>query len=551
MTKPWLKQYPTSVPHDINPDTISSIVDLFENSVKKFKNKVAFRNMGKDLTYDELDKLSAQMASFFQHTAHLKKGDRVIIQMPNLLQYPIVMFGALRAGLVVVNTNPLYTAREMLHQFNDSGATAIVILANFAHLLEEILPQTGLKTVVITELGDQLGFPKKQLVNFVVRHVKKMVPKYKISNHYSFEKALSIGSSRPSNPVPLRNTDIAFLQYTGGTTGISKGAILTHRNIIANMLQISAWMKPLLHEGRETIVTALPLYHIFSLTVNCLAFMYKGNTNLLVTNPKDIPAFIKLLQKEHFTVFTGVNTLFNALMNHPDFNKINFKNLKLSVAGAMALQSAVAERWNKLTNTPVIEGYGLTESSPVACCNPVVGKSKIGSIGLPLPSTDIALLDDDGNPVPLGKPGELCIKGPQVMDGYYNRPDETAKTIKNGWLHTGDVAIIDQEGFFKIVDRKKDMILVSGFNVYPNEIEDIVTQHTSVLEAAAVGIPDEKSGEVVKLFVVKRSEVTVDEIITHCKKNLVAYKVPKIVEFRSELPKTNVGKILRRALRDA
>jgi long-chain acyl-CoA synthetase len=548
--KPWINSYPKGVPQEINPDSIRSVVDLLDESVKKYSNRVAFRNMGVDLTYSELDQLSTDMASFFQNKAGLKKGDRVIIQMPNLIQYPIVLFGALRAGLIIVNTNPLYTSREMLHQFNDSGATAIVILANFAHMLEEILPQTKIKTVVVTQIGDQLGFPKSLIINSVVKYIKKMVPAYTLKGHFSFYEALDIGASAKLKPVPVSNTDLAFLQYTGGTTGVSKGAELTHRNVIANMLQIAAWMKPLLKEGQETIITALPLYHIFSLTVNCLSFMYLGNTNLLVTNPKDIPGFIKLLRTEKYTVFAGVNTLFNALMNHPDFTKINFSQLKISVAGATALQKAVADRWKDLTKTPIVEGYGLTETSPVACCNPIDGTDRLGTVGLPVPSTLVALKDESGNFSKEGERGEICVQGPQVMRGYWQRPEETANAIKNGWLHTGDVGVFDSQGFLKIVDRIKDMILVSGFNVYPNEVEDVVTRHPKVLEAAAVGVPDDKTGEAIKLFVVKKGEVTEDEIIAFCRKDLVAYKVPKQIAFKTELPKTNVGKILRRALRD-
>jgi long-chain acyl-CoA synthetase len=403
--------------------------------------------------------------------------------------------------------------------------------------------------VVVTELGDQLGWPKSLIVNSVVKYIKRMVPKYNLPDHHSFYEALDLGHDHDLTAVELSGDDLAFLQYTGGTTGVSKGAMLTHRNMIANMLQISEWMKPLLKEGEETIITALPLYHIFSLTVNCLSFMYRGCANLLVTNPKDIPSFIKLLKKEHYTVFSGVNTLFNALMNHPDFDQIDFKKLKLSVAGGMALQRPVAEKWKQRTKTPIVEGYGLTEASPVVCCNPIHGEDRVGTIGLPVPSTDVKLVDDIGQEVPQGQAGELCVKGPQVMKGYWNRPDETEKIMLGEWLRTGDVAEMDKDGFFKIVDRKKDMILVSGFNVYPNEIEEIVATHEAVSEVAAIGHPDEKSGEVVKIVVVARTEVSADSLIEHCRKNLVAYKVPKYVEFRKELPKTNVGKILRRALR--
>lgn len=551
MEKIWFKSYSKNVAQSINAEQYNSILDLFHESIKKYPQRVAYTNMGAELTFEELDQLSRDFAAFLQNKAGLKKGDRIAIQMPNLIQYPIVLFGALRAGLIVVNTNPLYTAREMKHQFTDSGAKAIVILANFAKTLQEVLPETGIETIVVTEIGDMLGFPKSLIVNSVVKYLKKMVPAYDIPNALSFFEALDIGAESQHTPVDMKGDDIAFLQYTGGTTGVAKGAMLTHKNMIANMLQISEWMKPLLHEGEETVVTALPLYHIFSLTVNCLSFMKIGGTNLLVTNPKDIPAFIKLLKKPNYTVMTGVNTLFNALMNHPDFTSIDFKKLKLSVAGGMALQKAVAERWKTLTQTPIVEGYGLTEASPVVSCNPIDGHDKVGTIGLPLPSTDIRFIDDNNQDAKPGEPGELCVKGPQVMKGYWQRPDETDKVLLHGgWLKTGDVAAIDSEGYLKIVDRKKDMILVSGFNVYPNEVEDIVASHSQVAEVAAVGVPDEKSGEVVKIFVVKKGAVTADDLIDHCRKNLVGYKVPKFVEFRTELPKTNVGKILRRALRD-
>lgn len=552
MEKIWLNKYPDGVAHEIDPDSYQSIVELFNESVKKYRNKIAYSNMGGELTFGELDDLSRDFAAFLQNKAGLKKGDRFVIQMPNLMQYPIVLFGALRAGVIVVNTNPLYTAREMRHQFKDSGAKAIVILSNFAHMLEEVVKDTDIRTVVVTDIGDQLKFPKRNLVNFIVKHIKKMVKPYKLPGHFSYLEALSIGKENKFTPVELKNTDTAFFQYTGGTTGVAKGAVLTHRNMITNMLQIKEWMKPLLKEGEEVIITALPLYHIFSLTLNCLSMMSRGGTNLMVTNPKDIPAFIKLLQKEHYTVFAGVNTLFNALMNHPDFKKIDFSRLKISVAGGMALQTAVAKKWMEKTGTPIVEGYGLTETSPVVCCNPIDGSDKVGTIGLPVSSTEVKLIDEDGNDAKPGEPGELCVRGPQVMQGYWQRPEETEKVmLNNEWLKTGDIAVMDEEGFFKIVDRKKDMILVSGFNVYPNEVEEVAVTHPEVLEAAAVGMPDEKSGEVVKLFVVKKSDVTPEEIIAHCKKDLVAYKVPRSVEFRKELPKTNVGKILRRELRDS
>lgn len=510
-------------------------------------------NLGHTLTFKDVDELSKRFACFLQHELELQPGDRIAIQMPNLLQYPIALFGALRAGLIVVNTNPLYTPSEMKHQFKDSGAKAIVILANFAKHLEEILPETNIQSVVVTEIGDRLPFPKNFIVNSVVKYVKKMVPKFDLPQAISFEEALNLGQEYTYDRPTLTKEDTAFLQYTGGTTGVAKGAILTHGNILANMLQIVEWMKPLLVRGQETVITALPLYHIFSLTVNCLTFMNYGARNVLITNPRDINDFIKTLKQTSFSVVTGVNTLFNALMNHPDFTKINFKNLKISVAGAMALQRPVAEKWKQLTQTLLVEGYGLTETSPVVCCNPVTENlDQIGTIGLPLPSTEVRLKDDEGHFVKEGDPGELCVKGPQVMKGYWNRDDETKKVIKDGWLHTGDVAVMDEKGYFKIVDRKKDMILVSGFNVYPNEVEEAIASHPDVFEVAVVGVPDEKSGEIVKAFIVKKTETLSEkDIIEYAKKSLTNYKVPKQVEFRHELPKTNVGKILRRALRGA
>jgi long-chain acyl-CoA synthetase len=551
MMRNWTQNYPKGVNPEIDLTKYGSILDLIEETFSKFTSQPAFENMGHTLSFRQIDDLSKNFASFLQNELELNPGDRIAIQMPNLLQYPVALFGALRAGLVVVNTNPLYTPTEMRHQFKDSGAKAIVILANFASHLQEVLPDTDIRSVVITEIGDMLPFPKSLVVNSVVKYVKKMVPAYNIPQAISFNEAIAAGSEYTYERPQVSQKDIAFLQYTGGTTGVSKGAILSHKNILANTLQIVEWMKPRLVAGQETVITALPLYHIFSLTVNCFAIMNYGGKNILITNPRDIPAFIKTLKKQTFTVVTGVNTLFNALMNHPDFNTINFKNLKISVAGAMALQRPVAEKWKQLTKTLLVEGYGLTEASPVVCCNPIIeGLDKLGTIGLPLPSTDVTLLDDQGKSVPLGEPGELAVKGPQVMEGYWQRSDETAKVIKNGWLLTGDVAIRDDQGYFKIVDRKKDMILVSGFNVYPNEIEEVLVAHPSVLEAAAVGIPDEKSGESVKAFVVKKAEVTEAELIEFCRNRLTNYKVPKKIEFKKELPKTNVGKILRRSLRE-
>lgn len=552
MQKIWMKNYPKSVPQSINLNEYQNILEVSDEAIRKFRNKVSFTNFDIDLTYHELDVLSGQLASYFQNTLGLKKGDRIVIQMPNLLQYPIVLFAAFRAGLVVVNTNPLYTAPEMRHQFKDSGATAIVILANYAKLLEEVIQDTDIKHVIVTEVGDQLPFLKKHLINFVLKNVKKMVPAYSLK-HHSWSEALKLGAEKTYVQPKLTQDDIAFLQYTGGTTGVSKGAVLTHKNIIANILQISAWMKPKLVAGEEIAITPLPMYHIFSLTVCSLALMRYGTQNVLITNPRDFPAFIKTMKKYKFTVLTGVNTLFNALANHPMIKEVDFSHTKICVAGAMALQKAVKENWFAATGTNVIEGYGLTETSPVATCNPIDGTDRVGTIGMPVPDTDIKLVDDNDNEVTKpGESGEICVKGPQVMQGYYNRPDETEKVLKNGWLHTGDIGTVDEDGFFKIVDRKKDMILVSGFNVYPNEVEDVVARHPKVLEVAAIGVPDTHSGEVVKVVIVKKdSSLTEKEVIEFAKQSLTNYKVPKHVEFRTELPKTNVGKILRRALRDA
>lgn len=552
MEKIWLKHYPKSVPATLNVEQYSSIVKVFDEAVKKYPNLRAFTNLDHTLTFAELDRKSADFASFLQNELKLKKGDRIALQMPNCLQFPIALFGAIRAGLVVVNTNPLYTAREMKYQFNDSGAKAIVILANFAHLLEEVVKDTPIESIVVTELGDMLPVPKKWIVNAVVKHVKKMVPPFSLPQAYKFHSALKIGSTAPFKEPELSLGDLAFLQYTGGTTGVSKGAMLTHGNVCANMMQICAWMGPLLTEGKEIIITALPLYHIFSLTVNCLSFMKYGSENILITNPKDIPAFIKEMQKYPFTALSGVNTLFNALMNHKDFMTIPFKQLKITVAGGMALQKAVAIRWKDMTKTLIVEGYGLTETSPVAACNPIDGNDQVGTIGLPLPNTDMKIIDDDGKELGLGDTGEICIKGPQVMQGYWQKPEETANVMtSDGFFKSGDIATILEGGYFKIVDRKKDMILVSGFNVYPNEVEDVIATMPGILEVAAIGVPDEKSGEVVKVFVVKKDEaVTAEAVIKHCKDQLTGYKVPRSVEFRTELPKTNVGKILRRALRD-
>ena len=551
MKKIWLQHYPKGVSPEIDVTRFQSVNELFASSVGKFGDRTAFVNMGAEMTFDELDRHAARFASYLQNHAKLKKGDRIAIQMPNLLQYPIALYGALRAGLIVVNTNPLYTAREIKHQLCDSGAKAVVILANSAHHLAEVLSETPVETVIVTEVGDRLPFPKNLLINLAVRYLKKMVPAYSLPNAITFNAALDLGDEKPYAPVPVAATDVAFLQYTGGTTGVPKGAMLTHRNIIANMLQIAEWMKPRLVQGEETAILALPLYHIFSLTVNALAMLYYGATNIMITNPRDMPAFVKTLRGQRFTLFIGLNTLFNGLMNHPDFDKIDFGPLKVGVAGGMALQSSVAKRWMTKTQSILVEGYGLTESSPVASCNPIDGTDLVGTIGLPLPSTELGFYDDDGHEVEPGQPGEIYIRGPQVMKGYWQKDDETAKIMtKDGWLKSGDIGVMDQNGFTKIVDRKKDMIIVSGFNVYPNEIEDVVSHNPKVLEVAAVGVPDEHSGECVKIFVVRKDlSLTEDELMAFCRESLTGYKRPRHIEFRNELPKTNVGKILRRELR--
>jgi long-chain acyl-CoA synthetase len=550
MERIWLKSYPAGVPADIDPKKYRSLVQLFEQSIAKYRDRPAFHSMGKSITFGELDKLSRDFAAWLQGCG-LAKGARVAIMMPNCLQYPIAMFGILRSGCTVVNVNPLYTPRELEHQLTDAGAEAIVILENFGHVLQQVRSRTPLKHVVVTSLGELLGL-KGVIVNLVVRKVKKMVPAYDLPRTVSFKEALKEGESKPMTTPPLGHDDIAFLQYTGGTTGVSKGAMLLHRNIIAALLQYEAWLAPVVGAERAVIITALPLYHIFSLTVNCLVMMVVGGENVLITNPRDIPGFVKELAKHKYSIITGVNTLYNALLNHPDFVKLDFSSLNLAVGGGMAVQKAVAERWKQVTGTPLIEGYGLTETAPSATANPVNATEYNGTIGVPMSSTEIVLRDDGDRDVPLGQPGEICIRGPQVMAGYWQRPDETAKAIgKDGFFHSGDVGIMNEKGFITIVDRKKDMILVSGFNVYPNEIEQVVAMHPGVLEVAAIGVPDEHSGEVPKIFVVKRDpQLTEHDLLEHCRKELTGYKRPKYVEFRSELPKTNVGKILRRALRE-
>lgn len=551
LNKVWLKRYPADVPAEINADRYTSLVDLVEQATQRYADQTAFINMGQPLTYRQLEQKSRAFAAYLQSSLGLKKGDRVALMMPNLLQYPVALFGVLRAGMVVVNVNPLYTPRELKHQLNDSGASAIVIVSNFAHTLEKVVAETAVKHVILTRLGDQLRPIKATLVNFVVKYIKKMVPKYHLPGAVSFRHVLQQGESMPYQRPDVSNDDLAFLQYTGGTTGIAKGAMLTHRNMQANLEQTKATYGKLLRDGKENVVTALPLYHIFALTVNCLLFLELGGQNLLITNPRDIPGFVKSLSKFPFTAITGVNTLFNALLNDAQFNKLDFSTLRLSAGGGMAVQKAVAERWEKLTGHYLLEGYGLTECSPLVSVNPYDITEHTGSIGLPVPSTDVRVVDDQGNDVVPGEPGELWIRGPQVMAGYWQRPDATEEVLKNGWLLSGDIVTVDAQGFIRIVDRKKDMILVSGFNVYPNEIEDVLMQHPKVREAAAIGVPSDLSGEAVKVCIVKKdASLTKEELLDHCRRQLTGYKVPKIIEFRDELPKSNVGKILRRELRD-
>ncbi len=551
LNKVWLKRYPADVPAEINADRYASLVDLFEHATEQYADQVAFINMGQPMTYRQLEKQSRAFAAWLQQGLGLKQGDRVALMMPNLLQYPVALFGVLRAGMVVVNVNPLYTPRELKHQLIDSGASAIVIVSNFAHTLEKVVAETPIKHVMLTRMGDQLAPVKATLVNFVVKYVKKLVPKYHLPGAVPFRSALSQGEEMTYQRPTVTNEDLAFLQYTGGTTGVAKGAMLTHRNMQANLEQTKATYGKLLRPGKEQVVTALPLYHIFALTVNGLLFLDLGGTNLLITNPRDIPGFVKELSKFPFTAITGVNTLFNALLNDANFNKLDFSTLRLSAGGGMAVQKAVAERWEKLTGHYLLEGYGLTECSPLVSVNPYDITCHTGSIGLPVPSTDVRIVDDEDKDVAPGEPGELCIRGPQVMTGYWQRADATDEVLKNGWLHTGDIVTVDSEGFIRIVDRKKDMILVSGFNVYPNEIEDVLMQHEKVREAAAIGVPSDLSGEAVKVCIVKKDpSLTKEEVLDHCRRQLTGYKVPKIIEFRDELPKTNVGKILRRELRD-
>ena len=550
MERIWLKSYPQGVPADIDPAQYASVRDLFDESVVRYGGQPAYHCMGSTISFTDLERLSAQFGAWLQGLG-LAKGARVAVMMPNVLQYPVCIFGTLRAGYTVVNVNPLYTARELEHQLTDSGAEVIVILENFAHTLEETLPRTPVKHVVLASLGDMLGV-KGLLVNFVVRKVKKMVPAYSLPGALRFPEVLAKGAGTTLKRVEIGHEDIAFLQYTGGTTGVSKGAMLLHRNIIANLLQAEAWLKPFIGGSRHVVITALPLYHIFSLTANCLTFMKLGGCNVLITNPRDIPGFVKELGKHRFTLITGVNTLFNALLNNAEFAKLDFSSLQSTLGGGMAVQQAVADRWKQATGKSLIEAYGLTETSPAATINPLDLPDWNGAIGLPVPSTEVIIRSDAGETLPIGGTGEICIRGPQVMKGYWQRPEETAKAISpDGFFATGDIGIMDERGFVRIVDRKKDMILVSGFNVYPNEVEGEIAKHPGVLEVAAIGVPDDYQGEAVKVFVVKKDPaLTEADIRAHCEKTLTGYKRPKHIVFRDDLPKTNVGKILRRALRD-
>jgi len=550
MEKIWRNSYPAGVPHEIDIEHIPSLVALLEDACAKYSDQVAYISMGKEMTYRQLDEESQHFAGWLQSLG-LKKGERVALMMPNLLQYPVALFGTLRAGCVVVNCNPLYTPRELEHQLKDSGATTIVIVENFAHTLEQVIARTAVRHVVVTPMGELLGL-KGHLVNFVVRHVKKLVPAWQLPGSISFNSAMAAGRRHGWQPVALDRDDIAFLQYTGGTTGVSKGAMLTHANIASNVTQAYSWIKPAVREGQEFIITALPLYHIFALTANCLTFLMIGAKNLLIANPRDIPGFVKEWSKYPVTVMTGVNTLFNALLNSPDFAKLDFSSMRVTLGGGMAVQAPVAERWLKTVGVPLLQAYGLTETSPAATINPLDLHDFNASIGLPISSTEVSVRDDSGAEVPVTQVGEICIRGPQVMKGYWNRPDETANVFyPDGYLRTGDVGYVDQKGFVYLVDRKKDMILVSGFNVYPNEVEEAVAMHPGIIDVAAIGVPDEHSGEAVKIFVVRKDpRITEKDLIEHCRTVLTGYKIPKHVEFRDDLPRTNVGKILRRALKE-
>ncbi|KTD41386.1 AMP-binding protein [Legionella parisiensis] len=554
MDKRWFEQYQKGVPHEIDASQYSSLVDLFKESCSRYAKKTAYTNLGSGITFGELDELSRNFAAYLQQLK-LDKGARVAIMLPNVLQYPVALFGILRAGYIVVNTNPLYTTDELIHQMNDSGAEAIIVLANFAKTVEKALSSIPtVKHVIVTEIADLFPTPKRIIINSVIKYIKKMVPAYSIPHAVAFNYTLLEGEQSTLHQVELGHDDIAFLQYTGGTTGVAKGAILTHCNMISNVLQAEAWIKPIVGlNGDETIITAIPLYHIFSLTANCLTFLKQGAKNVLITNPRDMKHFVKEIKKVRFSAITGVNTLFNGLLNQPKFKEVDFSKLKISLAGGMALQKSVALKWHEVTKTPVLEAYGLTETSPAAIMNPMNLTEYNGSIGVPVPSTDVIIIDDDEHEVPIGTSGEICIKGPQVTPGYWKRPDETALVFtKNGYLKTGDIGKMDEEGFIYLVDRKKDMLLVSGFNVYPNEVEQVIAMHPGVLEVGVVGVFDTESGERVKACIVKKDPaLTEEQVIAYCREHLTAYKVPRVVEFYDELPKTNVGKILRRALKDS
>lgn len=548
--RPWLKNYPKGLPANIDVDKYPNLNAYLKEAMDKYAKQPAFYSMGKVLTYGEIDKMAEHLGAYL-HSRGLKPGDKVAIMMPNLLQYPIALFACIRAGLVVVNTNPLYTPREMLHQFDDSGVKGIIIVENFASHLQEILGKTKIDTIILTSIGEMLGPIKGSVVNFVVRSIKRMVPKYELPNTISFKEAIHAGKKFTINTFDDLPDRVVSLQYTGGTTGIAKGAMLTNKNLLANMLQMKACLDTMMKEGEEVTLCPLPLYHIFAFVVNCLAVMSYGSMNVLVVNARDLKSVIKELKNHKITLISGVNTLFNALLHDKEFKSLDFSHLKLSVGGAMAIQRSVNDRWKEVTGRDLVEGYGMTEASPAISVNPIDGSGRIGTIGMPIPSTDVRIVDNDGNVLPQGQVGEIQVKGPQVMLGYYNKPDETAKTIKDGWLCTGDIGLMEEDGYFRIVDRKKDMILVSGFNVYPNEIEDVVSAHPKVLECAAIGVPSEKTGEMVKLFVVKKDKsLNEKEILDYCHENLTPYKMPKAIEFRETLPKSNVGKILRRELRD-
>ncbi len=546
----WLNSYPEGVPADVDVFAFSSLVDVFQQSVEHYRERPAFSNMGTSISYGELDNMVSHFAAFLQQDLALKKGERVAIMMPNLLQYPVAIFAALRAGLIVTNINPLYTPRELEHQLVDSGANIIIIVENFCHVLQQVLPATKIKNIIITRIGDLLSFPKSALVNAVVKYIKRMVPAYKLPNPTNFKHALQRGASQTLEHVTINNSDIAFIQYTAGTTGVPKGVMLSHGNIVANLQQTSAWIKPFTEEGKEIIVTPLPLYHIFSLTANCLQFMKIGGLIYLITNPRDFKGFVHELKKLRFTAITGVNTLYKALLKTPGFAELDFSALKIPLGGGMAIQRAVANHWKQVTRTTMIEAYGLTETSPGVCINPLDLKEFNGMIGLPLPSTECSIQDETGQLLPVGEVGEICVRGPQVMQGYWNRPEQTAEVLSaDGWFHTGDLGMMNEAGFFKILERKDDMIVVSGFNVFPGEVEDVVAMHPGVLEVAAVGVEDEKSGEVVKIVVIRKDpSLNKQALDEYCRKKLTGYKVPKQIEFRESLPRSPLGKILRRAL---